>query len=238
MTRLCVPVPSGRSAPGPTIGHSFAAETIFPQMYRAHPALLRDTTLCDCPGFYDNRGIAYEAIAAIFTQYAIRSLCTARRLRGFFVVVEYHAIFVGRSDGIRSIIYILQRVCVRPDHLNVALIFTKVPRGVTKADITTLLKAIAATCGESMRAYVLHLAGAPLATVHGDGALDASDLRTAVSRWIPQDGACLNPIAPDAVAAHLNTLAVRYSSSSPHVRLLDAWRTSCSPAPGPPASTW
>eukprot|EP00961_Rhodomonas_salina_P229109 3096626-Rhodomonas_salina.1 len=84
------------------IGHTMKSQTLFPQVEKTDTGLV----LCDCPGFFDNRGWEINVANAVNIK---NTFCAAKSVR-VVALINYHSIKADRGRGLREMTTMLQEL--------------------------------------------------------------------------------------------------------------------------------
>lgn len=93
------------------IGHSFEAQTLFPEVYTNGTS---SYFYCDCPGFEDNRTLEERICASISTQMAINKASSVKVM----VVIDNNSFRVDRAASFRKLSNTLSKLFSRLDHFD------------------------------------------------------------------------------------------------------------------------
>ncbi len=115
---------------GPEIGHTGLAETLYPEPYKNE---LWDLFLCDCPGFFDNRGMPFLVAATVGNNLLLRK---AKNIKGIAIMCEYNSFKSARAKNfIDGVVKVVDEMFHSNSNFNfifnsLLFIFTKVPKHV------------------------------------------------------------------------------------------------------------
>ena len=124
------------------IGHSRKSMTFIPQISNSD----EDFTICDCPGFLDNRGFEINIANAVNTR---STFMRAKSLR-VIIMINYHSLIGDRSRGLLELVQICSHLFGSKENLlkynnSVLLGITQVPLASKQEDIQILKDFIADT---------------------------------------------------------------------------------------------